>query len=97
LLHGQWVIGRFQLDGRPHRDGLGMLGCAAWRAVRLVVDTGLHARGWSRTRALEFALAHTPMPEPFMGAEIDRHIAMPGQALGYQIPSSLLDELQAKK
>jgi uncharacterized protein (DUF885 family) len=64
---------------------LGMLGTAAWRAVRLVVDTGLHARGWSRTRALAFALAHTPMPEPFMRVEIDRYIAMPGQALGYLV------------
>ncbi len=64
---------------------LGMLVCAAWRAVRLVVDSGLHARGWSRDRALEFALAHTSMPKPFMSAEIDRYIAMPGQALGYLI------------
>jgi uncharacterized protein (DUF885 family) len=64
---------------------LGMLACVAWRAVRLVVDTGLHARGWSRARALRFALAHTPMPEPFMSAEIDRYIAVPGQALGYLV------------
>jgi uncharacterized protein (DUF885 family) len=64
---------------------LGMLSCAAWRAVRLVVDTGLHARGWSRTRAREFALAHSPMPENFVSAEIDRYIAIPGQALGYLI------------
>lgn len=64
---------------------LGMLGGAALRAVRLVVDTGLHARGWSRTRALEFALAHTPMPESFMRAEIDRYVATPGQALGYLV------------
>ena len=64
---------------------LGMLACVAWRAVRLVVDTGLHARGWSRARALEFALTHTPMPEPFMSGEIDRYIAVPGQALGYLI------------
>jgi uncharacterized protein (DUF885 family) len=64
---------------------LGMLACAAWRAIRLVVDTGLHARGWGRARALEFALAHTPMPEPFMSAEIDRYIAVPGQALGYLV------------
>jgi uncharacterized protein (DUF885 family) len=60
---------------------LGMLGCAAWRAVRLVVDSGLHARGWSRARAREFALAHSPMPEDFVDAEIDRYIALPGQAL----------------
>jgi uncharacterized protein (DUF885 family) len=64
---------------------LGMLVGTAFRAVRLVVDSGLHARGWSRTRALAFALAHTPIPEPFMDAEIDRYIAMPGQALGYLV------------
>jgi uncharacterized protein (DUF885 family) len=64
---------------------LGMLALAALRAVRLVVDTGLHARGWSRTRALAFTLAHTPMPEPLMRVEIDRYIAMPGQALGYLV------------
>jgi uncharacterized protein (DUF885 family) len=64
---------------------LGMLSCAAWRAVRLVVDTGLHARAWSRARAREFALAHSPMPESFVHAEIDRYIAVPGQALGYLI------------
>jgi uncharacterized protein (DUF885 family) len=64
---------------------LGALGLEAWRAVRLVVDTGLHARGWSRACALAFALAHTPMPESFLSAEIDRYIACPGQALGYLI------------
>jgi uncharacterized protein (DUF885 family) len=67
------------------RQRLGMLGTAAWRAARLVVDTGLHARGWSRTQALAFALAHTPLPESFMAAEIDRYIAAPGQALGYLV------------
>ena len=64
---------------------LGALGLESFRAVRLVVDTGLHARGWSRARALEFALAHTPMPESFLSSEIDRYIAWPGQALGYLI------------
>jgi uncharacterized protein (DUF885 family) len=63
---------------------LGMLTFAALRAVRLVVDTGLHARGWSRAQALAFALAHTAEPE-FMAAEIDRYIAWPGQALGYLV------------
>jgi uncharacterized protein (DUF885 family) len=63
---------------------LGMLAAAALRAVRLVVDTGLHARGWSRAQALQFALAHTAEPE-FMAAEIDRYIAWPGQALGYLV------------
>jgi uncharacterized protein (DUF885 family) len=62
---------------------MGMLGSAAFRAVRLVVDTGLHARGWSRARARDFTLAHSPFPEEFVDAEIDRYIALPGQALGY--------------
>ena len=46
---------------------------------------GLRARGWSRARAREFALAHSPMPEDFVDAEIDRYIAIPGQALGYLV------------
>ena len=79
---------------------LGMLGCAAFRAVRLVVDTGLHARGWSRARAWEFALAHSPMPEDFLDAEIDRYIALPGQALGYLVGQReilrLRDEARAR-
>ncbi|HEY2579653.1 MAG TPA: DUF885 domain-containing protein [Streptosporangiaceae bacterium] len=64
---------------------LGMLASTAWRAVRLVVDSGLHARGWSRDRAREFASVHSPMPEGFIAAEIDRYISLPGQALGYYI------------
>jgi uncharacterized protein (DUF885 family) len=71
-----------------YSDGVqrvGMLCCTAWRAVRLVVDTGLHARGWSRQRAREFALAHSPMPEGVVNAEVDRYIALPGQALGYLV------------
>jgi uncharacterized protein (DUF885 family) len=53
------------------------------RAARLVVDTGLHAFGWSRDRALEFYLAHVPMPREFLADEVDRYIVMPGQALAY--------------
>jgi uncharacterized protein (DUF885 family) len=64
---------------------LGMLACTAWRAVRLVVDTGLHARGWSRDQVRAFALAHSPMATDFVDAEVDRYIAVPGQALGYLV------------
>jgi uncharacterized protein (DUF885 family) len=53
------------------------------RAVRLVVDTGIHAFGWSRERAVEYAVAHVPMPPQFMAAEIDRYVVIPGQALSY--------------
>jgi uncharacterized protein (DUF885 family) len=64
---------------------LGQVTQALMRAARLVVDTGLHALGWSRQRALEFIVAHVPMPEPFLANEIDRYIVMPGQALSYLI------------
>jgi uncharacterized protein (DUF885 family) len=56
-----------------------------WRAVRLVVDTGLHAKGWSRQQAIDFACRYMAMPRATLEAEIDRYIAMPGQALAYQI------------
>jgi uncharacterized protein (DUF885 family) len=65
------------------RGLLGSISSALMRAVRLVVDTGLHSLGWSRERALEFMAEHVPMPREFLAAEIDRYVVMPGQALAY--------------
>jgi uncharacterized protein (DUF885 family) len=65
------------------RGLLGAVSASLMRAVRLVVDTGLHAFGWSRERAVEYAVDHVPMPPEVMAAEIDRYIVMPGQALAY--------------
>ena len=48
-----------------------------------MVDTGIHAFGWSRERALEFMVQHVPMPREFLAAEIDRYVVVPGQALAY--------------
>lgn len=64
---------------------VGYLGFAAWRASRLVVDTGLHAKGWSRQKAIDFLAAHTTLGKIDVENEIDRYIAMPGQALAYMI------------
>ena len=66
-------------------DRLGMLTLDAFRAARLVVDTGLHAFGWPRQRAIDWMLGHTPLPPGTVAAEVDRYIAMPGQALAYKI------------
>ena len=65
------------------RGLLGSVSTSLMRAARLVVDTGLHAFGWSRERALEFLVAHVPMPREFLAAETDRYVVMPGQALAY--------------
>ncbi len=81
-------------------DRLGMLSDRAWRAARMVVDTGLHALGWERERAVAFLLEHSALSRDQAGAEIDRYIAWPGQApsylLGYTEILALRREAEAK-
>jgi uncharacterized protein (DUF885 family) len=67
------------------RDRLGMLALDAFRAARLVVDTGLHAKGWSRAEAIDYMRRHTPLPLDTIDVEVDRYIAIPGQALSYKL------------
>lgn len=55
------------------------------RAMRLVVDTGLHAYGWSRERAIDYKLEHSAMSRTEASAEVERYIADPGQALAYKV------------
>jgi uncharacterized protein (DUF885 family) len=62
---------------------IGSIGASLMRAARLVVDTGIHAFGWSREQALDFMVAHVPMPREFLASETDRYIIVPGQALAY--------------
>jgi uncharacterized protein (DUF885 family) len=70
---------------RNDLDRIGMLSADSLRSCRLVVDTGLHAKGWSRQQAIEFMAAHTPVSGREVAIEVDRYIAMPGQALSYKI------------
>jgi uncharacterized protein (DUF885 family) len=66
-------------------DRFGILSFDAWRACRLVVDTGMHALGWSRDRAIAFMLEHTALAENNIVNEVDRYIAIPAQALAYKL------------
>ncbi len=66
-------------------DRFGLLSFDAWRASRLVVDTGIHALGWTRQQALDFMTAHTALGENNIANEVDRYIAWPGQALAYKL------------
>lgn len=65
-------------------DRMGKLSFEAWRAARLVVDTGLHALGWSRAQAKDFMQKHTALADNNIDNEVDRYITWPGQALGYK-------------
>lgn len=64
---------------------IGMLAADSWRSCRLVVDTGLHARGWTRQQAVDFMSANAPVGLEEIRVEIDRYIAMPGQAVAYKV------------
>ena len=66
-------------------DRMGMLSADSMRACRLVVDTGMHALGWSRQRALDYLTANSPMRQSHAAAEIDRYAVTPGQALSYMV------------
>jgi uncharacterized protein (DUF885 family) len=66
-------------------DRVGMLSADSLRSCRLVVDTGLHAMGWSRERAIQFMASHTPLSRAEVEVEVDRYIAMPAQALAYKV------------
>lgn len=66
-------------------ERFGMLGYQIWRAARLVVDTGVHAQGWSREQALKYMHDYTVLPEHEIETEVDRYIAWPGQALSYYL------------
>jgi uncharacterized protein (DUF885 family) len=66
-------------------DRIGVLSFDAWRGSRLVVDTGMHALGWTRDRAVRFMLEHTALGPNNIENEVDRYIAWPGQALAYKM------------
>jgi uncharacterized protein (DUF885 family) len=67
-----------------------------WRACRLVVDTGMHALGWTRQQAIDFMKANTALTETNIVAEVDRYIAWPGQADAYKIGQLKIRELRTK-
>ncbi|NAS29721.1 DUF885 family protein [Flavobacteriaceae bacterium R38] len=74
----------------------GMLSAEMHRAIRLVVDTGLHVKGWSREEAIQYSLANEAESEASIISEIERYMAIPGQALSYKIGQLKIRELRSK-
>jgi uncharacterized protein (DUF885 family) len=79
----------------PYSD-FGRLGYEMWRAVRLVVDTGIHALGWSRQQAIDYLATHTALTTKSVQDQIDRYISWPGQALSYKMGEIKIRQLRSK-
>jgi uncharacterized protein (DUF885 family) len=77
-------------------DRFGMLSGFAWRSVRLVVDSGLHVKGWDRQRAIDLLLANTALSPEQAAQEVDRYIAWPGQATSYMVGYLEIESLRKK-
>ena len=77
-------------------DRMGMFSADSMRACRLVVDTGLHALGWSREQAVEFMVANSPLAEGVVRPEVDRYIVTPGQATSYMVGRVEIERMRAQ-
>ena len=74
----------------------GMLSMEMHRAIRLVVDTGIHGKGWSREQAIQYSLEHEAESKAAIISEIERYMATPGQALSYKIGQLKIQELRSR-
>ncbi len=78
----------------PYED-FGRLSYEMWRAARLVIDTGMHHKGWTREQAIEYLADHTALSQHEVETEVDRYISWPGQALSYKLGEMKILELRA--
>jgi uncharacterized protein (DUF885 family) len=94
-LYAEWLAGSMGAYQDPYSD-LGRLTSEIWRAVRLVVDTGLHAKRWTESQAVEYFTANSAVSEGQIRAEVRRYLVMPGQATAYKIGMLEIQELRAR-
>jgi uncharacterized protein (DUF885 family) len=94
-LYAEWTGYELGMFKDPYQK-FGNLNDEQLRALRLVVDTGIHDKGWSREKAIRFMLDNSALSETETTQEVDRYIANPGQALGYKIGQITIKRLRAK-
>ena len=94
-LYTEALAGEMGIYTTPY-ERFGQLTYSMWRACRLVVDTGIHAFGWSKEQAVEFMTANTALSFHEINTEVDRYISWPGQALAYKIGELKISELRQK-
>ncbi|MBR9906937.1 MAG: DUF885 domain-containing protein [Gammaproteobacteria bacterium] len=94
-LYSEWLGKEMGFYQDPYSD-FGRLSYEMWRAARLVVDTGMHAMGWSREQAMDFMASNTALSLHNVKTEIDRYITWPGQALSYKLGEMLIRQLRTE-
>lgn len=94
-LYAEWLGRELGMFKDPYQM-FGHLNDEQLRAMRLVVDTGLHAKGWSRDKAINYMLANSALSRTETVQEVDRYIANPGQALGYKVGQLVIKRLRAE-
>ena len=94
-LYTEALAGEMGIYTTPY-ERFGQLTYSMWRACRLVVDTGIHAFGWSKGQAVEFMTANTALSFHEINTEVDRYISWPGQALAYKVGELKISELRQK-
>ena len=95
-LYSEWLAREMPGTYVDPYSGYGRLTSEMWRAIRLVVDTGLHAKGWTQEQAVAFFSENSSIPLEAVQAEVRRYITWPGQATSYKIGMIRIQELRAK-
>jgi uncharacterized protein (DUF885 family) len=83
-LYSEWLGDELGIYRTPY-EKFGQLSYEMWRAARLVIDTGIHQDGWSRSQAIDYLASHTALTQHEVETEVDRYISWPGQALAYKL------------
>jgi uncharacterized protein (DUF885 family) len=95
-LYSEWLAREMPGTYQDPYSRFGRLGSEIWRAIRLVVDSGMHAKGWSEEQAVQYFLANSATTEAQARSEIKRYLVMPGQATSYKIGMLKIQELRRK-
>ncbi|HEX6323152.1 MAG TPA: DUF885 domain-containing protein [Vicinamibacterales bacterium] len=95
-LYSEWLAREMPGTYQDPYSRFGRLGSEMWRAIRLVVDTGLHAKGWSQEQAVQYFLANSATTEEQARSEVRRYLVIPGQATSYKIGMLKIQELRRK-
>jgi uncharacterized protein (DUF885 family) len=94
-LYSEWLGNELGVYRTPY-EKFGQLSYEMWRAARLVIDTGIHRYGWSRSQAIDYLASHTALSQHEVETEVDRYISWPGQALAYKLGELTIRRLRTE-